>query len=140
MMDSLLRRSANPMSLMSTPSIRMEPPQHSTSRNKATPRDDLPEETRQASAHRLLQAGRGTTHTLTNTHTLSLFRVRPDPVLPTMPTFSLGRMVQEILLRTRGRFSWYLISTSFITSSPSCGQSGGGARPLTLAGASWDRD
>lgn len=42
MMDSLLRRSASPMRLMSTPSIRMEPPQHSTSRNRATPKEDLP--------------------------------------------------------------------------------------------------
>lgn len=64
----------------------------------------------------------------------------PDPVLPTMPTFSLGRMVQEIRLRTRGRFSWYLISTSLNTTSPSWGQSVGGARPLTRAGASWDSD
>lgn len=42
MIDSLLRRSANPMSLMSTPSITIEPPQHSTNRNKTTPRDDFP--------------------------------------------------------------------------------------------------
>ena len=66
--------------------------------------------------------------------------VLPDPVLPTMPTFSFGRMLQEILLRTRGRFSWYLMSTSWSTSSPCWGQSAGGERPLTRAGASWDRD
>lgn len=42
MMDSLLRRSASPMRLMSTPSIRIEPLQHSTSRNRATPNEDLP--------------------------------------------------------------------------------------------------
>lgn len=63
----------------------------------------------------------------------------PDPVLPTMPTFSLGRMEQETLLRTRGRFSWYFISTSLNTSSPCLGHSGGGDRPLTRAGASWVR-
>lgn len=42
MMDNLLRRSARPMSWMSTPSIRMDPPQRSTSRNRTTPRDDFP--------------------------------------------------------------------------------------------------
>lgn len=64
----------------------------------------------------------------------------PEPVRPTMPTFSLGRMVQEIRLRTRGRFSWYLISTSRSTSSPCWGHLVGGACPSNRAGASWVRD
>lgn len=63
----------------------------------------------------------------------------PDPVRPTMPIFSLGLMVKDTFFRTRGRFSWYLISAFSKVTSPSWGQSGEGALFLILAGASKDR-
>lgn len=63
----------------------------------------------------------------------------PDPVRPTMPIFSLGLMVKDTFFRTRGRFSWYLISAFSKVTSPSWGQSGGGALFLILAGASKER-
>lgn len=63
----------------------------------------------------------------------------PDPVRPTMPIFSLGLMVKDTFFRTRGRFSWYLISAFSKVTSPSWGQSGEGALFLILAGASKER-
>ena len=63
----------------------------------------------------------------------------PDPVRPTMPIFSLGLMVKDTFFRTRGRFSWYLISAFSKVTSPSWGQSAGGALFLILAGASKER-
>lgn len=63
----------------------------------------------------------------------------PDPVRPTMPIFSLGLMVKDTFLRTRGRFSRYLISAFSKVISPSWGQSWGGALFLILAGASKER-
>lgn len=65
---------------------------------------------------------------------------RPEPVRPTIPIFSFGRMVQETFFSTRGRLSLYLISVPSNTISPSWGQSDGGALFFTLAGASRDRD
>lgn len=56
-----------------------------------------------------------------------------------MPIFSLGLMVKDTFFRTRGRFSWYLISAFSKVISPSWGQSGEGALFLILAGASKDR-
>lgn len=44
MMESLLRRSARPMSLILTPSILMQPPDNSTRRKRAIPREDFPDE------------------------------------------------------------------------------------------------
>lgn len=43
MMESLLRRSARPMSLILTPSILMQPPHNSTRRKRAMPREDFPD-------------------------------------------------------------------------------------------------
>lgn len=53
-----------------------------------------------------------------------------------MPIFSFGLMVKDTFLSTRGRFSRYLISAFSKTTSPSCGQSRGGALFLIRAGAS----
>lgn len=43
MMESLLRKSARPMSQILTPSILMLPPHGSTSRKRTTPKEDFPE-------------------------------------------------------------------------------------------------
>lgn len=56
-----------------------------------------------------------------------------------MPIFSLGLMVKDTFLSTRGRFSRYRISAFSKTTSPSCGQSRGGALFLIRAGASRER-
>lgn len=45
-MDSLLRRSARPISLILTPSILMQPPDNSTRRKRAIPSEDFPEESK----------------------------------------------------------------------------------------------
>lgn len=152
--DSLLRRSARPMSQMLIPSILMEPPQGSTRRNRTTPREDLPAQRgrghvsilRRRKQHRhqlpyyfrifpLLYLHLGDTciqqlccyytkHSVCEPFKLQctvdmtaldggldeeeVFHTEldsPDPVRPTIPTFSLGRMVQEIFFRTSGRFS-----------------------------------
>lgn len=44
MMESLLRRSARPISLILSPSILMQPPDNSTRRKRAIPREDFPNE------------------------------------------------------------------------------------------------
>lgn len=71
----------------------------------------------------------------TNSTLLSAFSL-PEPVLPTMPIFSLGLMVKDTFFSTRGRFSRYRISAFSNTTSPSCGQSRGGVLFLIRAGAS----
>lgn len=55
------------------------------------------------------------------------FKIRvPDPDLPTIPIFSLGRTSKDTPFRARGRFSLYLSFTCLNMSVPSSGQSAGG--------------
>ena len=42
-----------------------------------------------------------------NAHLIISGRLSPDPVRPTMPIFSFGRIWQEMFLRTRGNFGRY---------------------------------
>lgn len=60
----------------------------------------------------------------------------PDPVLPTIPIFSLGSTSKLIPLRTSGKLGRYLILTLENVMEPNRGQSSDGRLPSTMASPS----
>lgn len=106
MMAILLRRSSRPICAILISSMIMEPPVSSTSLNRAAPREDFPAGTQTRYCMKKL------VHALKRSFKNKLLlpgerkgSLLPDPVRPTMPMVSPGRMVKDSFFRTRGRLS-----------------------------------
>lgn len=97
------RRSLRPNWLRSSPSITIDPPQGSTTLNKASIREDFPAPNR-------------------------LIRILGEylPVLPTTPIFSEGLISAETPSSTKGRPSRYLSERFLKEMAPLAGQEAGG--------------